>query len=111
TLRKLIEIDDGQQFSIEALRAVVFSFTKEDEAFARELLERNQQLTREIGEQLAARRKLLDELAKRRSAADPIAGYDLNQLEAVNQELERELREFERKTNLLRKELEAAGKK
>ena len=71
----------------------------------------NDKLIREMSGQLAVRRKLLDELAKLRSGANPVAGYDLNQLEQVNKELEQELQAFERKTELLRRDVEAARKK
>jgi hypothetical protein len=68
-------------------------------------------LIRAIAAQLAEQRKLLDEAAKRRNPANPLAGLDLVQLTEKNKELERELREYTRKTELLRKEAEAAGKK
>ena len=111
TLRRLIEGKGGPPFSPDVLRPPLFPFTREDEAITKMMLEENDRLTREIAEQLAEQRKLLDEVAKLRNPANPLAGLDLVQLTEKNKELERELREYTRKTELLRKEAETAGKK
>jgi hypothetical protein len=111
TLRRLIVRNDGQPIPPAALRPPLLPVTKEDEEFGAMLLRKNDVLIGEIGIQLAEHRKLLAELAKRRSPANPAAGVDINRVVERNKELERDLMECRRKTELLRKEVEGTRPK
>lgn len=103
TLRRLIERDDGQVFSLDGAIAKL-PLTKGQLKDALELLGRNEKLITGIAEQLREQQRLLAEVAKKQNANDPIKGIDLERLSRLQADLEEQLGILKKQTDELRQQ-------
>jgi hypothetical protein len=103
TLRRLIEIADGEVVELDKLHGK-FPLTAEDRGIAKKLLAANEQLMKAIADELKEQQKLVLELAEQNPKGD--AGLDLEELGRMNYDLLRGLEELKRRTKSLKQQIE-----
>jgi RNA polymerase sigma factor (sigma-70 family) len=108
TLRRLIEVADGEPVSVEDLRGK-FPLTPEDIEAAKKLLAQNEKLMNDIATELKEQQKLILEIAKQ-SNAKGVNGVDFDLLSKMQLELTLALGILKKKTEELKEQLEEAKK-
>ena len=99
--RDFVERADGSVVDIDAAKADLKSFTKEDKELAVKLQKENVDLARKVADLFIERQRLLAELAKKPQPGGP----DLGRLVAEAEELQHMLSALKRETEGLKKEL------
>ncbi len=99
--RDLVERADGNVVDIDAAKADLKAFSKEDKELVAKLQKENVDLARKVTDLLIERQRLLAELAKKPQPGGP----DLGKLVAEAEELQNMLSALKRETEGLKKEL------